>query len=909
MSLKTRLMLLILGLPMLLLALLVGTVLTLEDRQRQAALRDELTRGVELVAPALAEAARQGDEPGLMRLGDGLLALPHVQALRLQDGQGATLLERGRIRDLPAPADHDGIQLREHEHRWLLYAPLGVGEPTLAWLVLDIDTTPLLLTRYRHLAIGGLALMLAGLLLFLAAYATLRWLSQPLEDATRALDRLSFGVVPEPLATPPTPELAGLARRVNALAAHMDRAREEMQNQIEQATDELQESMETIEVQNIELDIAHRRALEANRVKSEFLANMSHEIRTPLNGIVGFCRLLGRSQLEPRQQEWLDQVQRACDNLLMLVNDVLDFSKLEAGRVALERLPLDMVGLVDEVLGLQAPLAQQKGLQLLGLVYDDVPADLDGDPLRIRQVLTNLVNNALKFTHQGEVIVRVMLEQAETRRVVLRVSVSDTGMGLNEEARRHLFQAFHQADISHPREFGGTGLGLAICRQLVEQMGGQIDVESTPGRGSTFSFTLPLPGSAENERAPELSLDGDVVGIEESHTPTRRALTHLMTRWGACATPLAKVESDTAPALVVAGLNSDDLEEARLARWRGRLEGLGCPALLLVNASPPDLPTLPLPHGGEVLGKPVSRSALADAVSRHLVATPRALPVAAQDPSPAASARLLVVDDSDANRLLLSELLAGLGLPVAQVASGEDALSLAHDRDFDLVLMDIRMAGMDGVETTRALRCLGGAWRRTPIIAVTAHVQGEQHQMLRDNGLDDVLIKPLQPQRLARLLEEHLGIVLPHQDATSEPAAHLDTPGEEGQELAVVDLELGARLAGGRESLARELLATLADSLSHTEQAIRDAIAHDNEVALLDALHALNGACRYCGTPRLGLLAETLETRLRSRGMSAVAPLLPDLYTAMDELRAWQADQPSSTTKAMASASSSDSDR
>ncbi|MDR9439612.1 MAG: response regulator, partial [Halomonas sp.] len=362
---------------------------------------------------------------------------------------------------------------------------------------------------------------------------------------------------------------------------------------------------------------------------------------------------------------------------------------------------------------------------------------------------------------------------------------------------------------------------------------------------------------------------------------------------------------------VVAGLGSEDLDERHLAGWRCRLDRLGCPALLLVNASPPVLPALPLPHGGEVLGKPVSRSALANAVSRQLAGRPRALPAPARRGQAAPPARLLVVDDTESNRLLLGELLAGFGLSVTQAASGEEALSLAHDRDFDLVLMDIRMAGMDGVATTRGLRRLGGAWRRVPIIAVTAHVQGEQHRVLRESGLDDVLIKPLQPQRLAQLLEEHLGIVQPQRSVSSEPSAQGDPPGagEEDQELAVVDLELGTSLAGGREALAREMLETLADSLEDSERAIRDAVERGDEVALLDALHALNGACRYCGTPRLGLLAETLETRLRSRGVSAVVPLLPDLYAAMGELRAWQADQLSSTTKAMASASSSESDR
>ncbi|MEQ6887697.1 ATP-binding protein [Halomonas sp. CS7] len=904
MSLKTRLMLSILGLPLLLLTLLAGMAVVLEDRQEHAALRDDLRESTALLAPSLGEALAAGNDQALLRLGERLMALPHVQALGIRDGRGQPRLTLGQLGQPPAPPTGATPQLLEQSLRWRWQTPLPGPGPAPAWLTLDVDTTPLLLSRYRLMASAGLVLMLAGLLLWLVGFAVIRRVTQPLEDAGRALERLAFGMEPARLAPPASPELGALTRRVNDLADHLAASRDDLQAQIEQATNELQESMETIEVQNIELDMAHRRAVEANRVKSEFMANMSHEIRTPLNGIVGFCRLLGRSRLEPRQREWLDHVQRACDNLLMLVNDVLDFSKLEAGRVELETLPLDMIALVDEVLGLQAPLAQQKDLQLLGLVYDDVPADLKGDPLRIRQVLTNLVNNAVKFTDQGEVIVRVMLEEAEPDRMLLRVDVSDTGMGLGEEARRRLFQAFHQADISHSREFGGTGLGLAISRQLVEQMGGEVSVESAPGEGSTFSFTLPLEGNAEAERSPELRLQGDIIALDEPHLPTRRALKHLLRRWGARVITATQAAAEPGVALIVVALDAEDLEAASLDTWRRRLEHLACPALLLVNASPPDLPALPLPHGGEILAKPISRTTLVQAMRRHLAHTPHALPAPPSSRSPASVARLLVVDDTESNRLLMRELLNDVGVAVTLAASGAEALSLARQQRFDLVLMDIRMAGMDGLETTRALRGLGGEWRRVPIIAVTAHVQGEQQRTLRESGLDDVLIKPLEPQRLVRLLEETLGLTMP-----SRLSAEATTTQYAGQELAVVDLEIGTRLAGGREALARELLEKLADSLPESEQAIRDAIARHDDEALLDALHALNGACRYCGTPRLGLLAETLETRLRSRGQEAVVALLPDLYAAMAELRRWQADQPSSTTKAMARASSSESDR
>ncbi|MBB3231661.1 ATP-binding protein [Halomonas stenophila] len=900
MSLKTRLMLATLALPLLLLTLAAVVVTELEDRHHRQLMRDHLIRTAELLAPTLGEALADGDRQTLAATAGRLLDLEEVRALGVQGADGALRLELGRLRPLAAaPEATQGPRLATRGRQWLLAVPLP-GTPG-ARLLLDIDASALPLAYYRQLATGGLVLLMTGLLLFLVAYTTTRRVTQPLDEASQTLEQLMAGHAPPALPAPSDAETARLARRVNALNAHLASARDDLQIQIEQATGELQESMETIEVQNIELDLAHRSALEANRAKSEFLANMSHEIRTPLNGIIGFCRLLHRTELAPRQREWLDHVQRACDNLLMLVNDVLDFSKIEAGCLELEHTALDMVTLVDEVLGLQAPQAQQKDIQLLGLVYDDVPEALSGDPLRIRQVLTNLVGNAVKFTDAGEVIVRVMVEQQAPGHTLLRVLVTDTGIGLSEEAQHRLFRAFHQADASHQREFGGTGLGLTISRQLVEQMGGEISVNSTPGEGSTFAFTLPLACQAEAERAPEMHLDDTLIVLDEPHLPTRRALQHLMTRWGARVSGLAGRPA-AGPALAVIGLAAEDLDPTGLAGWQQRLDALGCPALLLVNASPPDLP---LPHGGEILSKPLSRKGLAAAVRRTLSGARREGAALRPTRPPSPQRRLLVVDDTESNRLLLKELVQGPALEVTLAASGEEALAMAQETSFDVVLMDIRMQGMDGVETTRALRALGGSWRGLPIIAVTAHIQNDQRRQLLESGLDGVLEKPLDVTELSGLLRHHLGTGLALEGA---PPAGGEPVGNDA-ELAEVDLALGTRLAGGREALARQLLDQLIASLDDSEAAIRRASGRGDGEALLDALHALNGACRYCGVPRLGLLAETLETRLRSRGLDAVTALLPDLYAAMAGLRAWQATQPSSTTKATANASSSDSER
>ncbi|GEN22495.1 histidine kinase [Halomonas cupida] len=914
MSLKSRLMLALLGLPMLLLTLMASLSLYHENSLRQSAMQARINDAVDLLAPQLGEALAMNDAAALQKAANQLMDSPSIRALRLQRGN-QSVLEFGRLRGEALAVSPSGERrLMQHYRQWVVVVPLAQTQD--AWLILDVDASLLLLANYSDLARAALILLVCGLLLFLVAFSLSRRITQPLDDMSHLLDQLSLGRQPPHMPVDKPAELAELAARINALADHMAEAREDLNHQIESATRELQESMETIEVQNIELDISHRQAVEANRVKSEFLANMSHEIRTPLNGIVGFCRLLGRSPLDQRQQEWLDQVQRACNNLLSLVNDVLDFSKLEAGRLVLEHVPVDIQTLVDEVLGLQAPLAHQKDLQLLSLVYDDVPPQLTGDPLRIRQVLTNLVNNAIKFTDHGEVIVRVMVEESHNDCVTLRLSVSDTGIGLTDIQQRRLSQAFRQATPSHSRQFGGTGLGLTISRQLVEQMGGSIGVDSTPEQGSTFHFTISLTGNPHLERMPELELHDCRFHVEEPHGPSRRALVHLATQWQATVVD----EADHASVCLEA-ISARDLTGKRLAHLRQRLATRSCPTLLMLNAGLPDQASLALPPHIEILAKPISRKVLAQAVERQLSGLlgtdhhpalllpqtdkPLPPPLAIEGGEPEVS--LLIVDDSEPNRLLLKELIEGPSRRLTLASSGEEAIALAQQQDFDMVLMDIRMKGIDGVEATQALRRISDSWRERPIIAVTAHVLESQRRELLQKGIDDVLIKPLDPAHLDELLQIWLGISLhtgKPASPTSQPQPTTPSPGK-GDDLPIVDLQLGTRVAGGREALAKQLIASLAASLDATQQDIDAAIEQDDEEALLDAIHGLNGACRYCGVPRLALLVETIETRLRSRGMQDTMAMLPDLTAAMQQLQQWQQQHGSETEAPEANASTS----
>lgn len=899
MSLNTRLLFALLGLPLLVYAIMAVLLVVQNDAQTHTMKKERLENAVELITPSLSEAIADADLEQLENLARQLLSLNGLRTVAVFNEQGSRLLLLGKSAPVPLspPADQ---QLIIDDDKWRLRIPLTTFNASdlniLGWLDVEMEIRALTLERYKLIASLSLGGMLLGLLLFLIAFAISRYVTRHIEEASHALYRLSRGDYQLRLASSGAAELNHLYTHVNTLAEHFQQSQRDMQTQIEQATSELQASMKTIEEQNIKLDLAHRSALRANAVKSEFLANMSHEIRTPLNGIIGFCRLLGRSSLDTRQQEWLQHVHRASDNLLMLVNDVLDFSKLEANRLTLEEADIDIVTLVDEVMGLHAPEAQRKQLHLVAMVYDDVPTPLCGDPLRIHQVLNNLISNALKFTHQGEVIVRVMLDNHEGQHVVLSISVSDTGIGLSDTHQQALFNAFTQAEPSHSRQFGGTGLGLTICRQLIERMGGEISVESELGTGTTFSFTLPMLAHKAIERPPEISLDNPHIRLYEEHLPTRHMLEHLLQRWQAIPMPVDALEQEQ---LLILGLEHNDFSLERQTHWQNVIDQTPCPVLILANSNSFDLPPLRLTYGGETLYKPFSRDQLATSLYQLLL--PALIPSKPADhpntpPTESPVLKLLIVDDNAPNRELLKSMLESPTIHITAVESGHHALEFARNHNVDMVLMDIRMPGLDGVQTTHALRRLSSTWARCPIVAVTAHVLSSEREKWLAEGLDDVLIKPIDETQLHQLLSRFLSQTHRLADFTTPPSSPRGAKmaikpryaNTKPATLPVVDLELGAHLAGGKDYLAREQLKRLIDSLEESEKQMRGAYSQQNLATLLDWVHGLNGASRYCGAPELALLVETLETRLRTSGLAHVHGLLEDLYRAMAKLRTYR---------------------
>lgn len=384
-----------------------------------------------------------------------------------------------------------------------VHTDLNQSETLIGWLRFELDTKSIHLHEYQILIRTGLIFLLGLSISGLHAFQMGRNFARPIIELAHSVEQIKNGELGTRVKISAYRELKVLESGINTMAEALENAHSELQNKVDHATASLRRSLETIEVQNIELEIARMVAENANKIKSEFLADMSHEIRTPLNGIVGFINLLYKTPLNPKQQEYLVTLQKSAKNLLIIINDILDFSKIEAGKLRIEHVPMDIRDCIDETLNLLAPHAHEKNVALIPLIYSDVPSHVLGDPLRIKQIIANLVSNSIKFTEQGSVIVRVMLEQEVYSDITIRVSVTDTGIGLSKEEQQTLFQPFIQTKIGTLRKFGGTGLGLVICKKLAEQMGGTIGVESEPQKGATFWFTFQAEKFQAGDSIPE----------------------------------------------------------------------------------------------------------------------------------------------------------------------------------------------------------------------------------------------------------------------------------------------------------------------------------------------------------------------------------------------------------------------
>ena len=789
----------------------------------------------------------------------------------------------------------------------------GARDP-LGWVAVEMSHVRTEKETYKALLIS-LILILGGVILSLMIALRLsRAFTDPVFELNGAVARLKEGKLDTRVYTGAGPEFEQLESGLNAMAGELSKAQAEMQQNIDQATEDLRETLETIEIQNIELDFARKEALEASRIKSEFLANMSHEIRTPLNGIIGFTELLLKSHLPRQQRDHLSTIRKSSEILLTIINDILDFSKIEAGKLILDRVPFPLRDIVEEVMLMLAPAAHGKNLDLVPLVYNDVPDNIMGDPLRVKQVITNLVNNAIKFTQTGEVVLRASLEEEdkETNRVTLRLSITDSGVGLSRAQQQSLFNAFSQADASTARQYGGTGLGLAISKRLVEEMGGKIGLESELGKGSTFWFTLTseLASTGGEAIVSRDALRGERVIYLEHQQTTGLSVEHLLTDWGMTvdrvASPGAMQEqieeaqkSQAGYALAIVGITRHLLNSSQYCGLVRALEiERDCRTLLLT----PTLDTHDTPLSGLASGhltKPVCRDALYDELLllvHGINTTNRGAPTYDLPPRsapPINVPRILAVDDNDANLKLVMTLLGDLQIDAEGASSGFEALSKARQKPFDLVFMDLQMPGMDGVETTARLRELDSNTRRTPIIALTAHALSDEQERLRKQGFDGYMPKPISNGQLTDTIREYTGYLCDRPAGAGRiPVPEIrDTrralrPSTRKMQRDCVSVEESIQLAAGKADLAEELFSMLLEQLPVDLSRVDDYWQANKLDDLLECVHKLHGATRYCGVPELRMAANHFETALKCS-----APDLDhqkdQLVSAMERLQIW----------------------
>ena len=787
----------------------------------------------------------------------------------------------------------------------------NLREP-LGWVVVEMSHIRTEKETYKALLIS-LLLILGGVILSMAIALRLsRAFTNPVFELNEAVAKLKEGKLDTRVYTGAGPEFEQLESGLNAMAEELSKAQAEMQQNIDQATEDLRETLETIEIQNIELDFARKEALEASRIKSEFLANMSHEIRTPLNGIIGFTELLLKSPLPRQQRDHLSTIRKSSEILLTIINDILDFSKIEAGKLILDRVPFQLRDIVEEVMVMLAPAAHAKNLDLVPLVYNDVPDNIMGDPLRVKQVITNLVNNAIKFTQTGEVVLRASLEEEETdsNRVTLRLSITDSGVGLSRAQQQSLFNAFSQADASTARQYGGTGLGLAISKRLVEEMGGKIGLESELGKGSTFWFTLTSELATSGEAiAPRDALRGERVIYLEQQKTTGLAVEHLLRDWGMVvdrvASPGALQEhieeaqkSQAGYAVAIVGITRHLLNSSQYCGLVRTLEiERDCRTLLLT----PTLETHDTPLSGLSSGhltKPVCRDSLYDELLLlvHGINSSGRVPeyeISANRVTTANVPRVLAVDDNDANLKLVMTLLEDCQLDAEGASSGFEALSKARQKPFDLVFMDLQMPGMDGVETTARLREMDTGNHRTPIIALTAHALSDEQERLTKQGFDGYMPKPISSGQLNDIIHEYTGYVCPKSGSDGRlPVPEVrDTrralrPSTRKMQQDCVSVEESIQLAAGKADLAEELFSMLLEQVHVDRERIPELWTNDDMEELLECVHKLHGATRYCGVPELRAAANHLETAIKCS-----APDLEhqkdQLLSAMERLQIW----------------------
>ncbi|MGZ3182481.1 MAG: EAL domain-containing protein [Telluria sp.] len=809
------------------------------------------------------------------------LAFPDVQGVQITDTRQQVLLSKLQhgahpVGDLKAPLPHAGL-LGESADAWHFSAPVFGGQAEaspfeltehqaqlLGYVHVEISKDTLKRLTWSLLA-GNLAITLSFAVILLALMRLLtRHMIDPLNALSKLMHRAEQGESGMRAAPAGPRDLIEMAHAFN-----------KMMNVLEQREEELTRSRDA--------------AVSMAQMKAQFAATVSHEVRTPLNGVVGMLDMLKEMSLNKRQAECVEVAWNSSRTLIDLINNILDFSKMEAGKLTLEEVDFDLRQLLEEVIELVAKQAQQRDVELGYVLADGVPDRVNGDSLRLRQVLINLLGNAVKFTENGQVAVRIA--RAQGLDYGLSFEIQDTGIGMSRDQQDNLFQSFVQADPSTTRKYGGTGLGLAICRQLVGLLGGTIGVESALGEGTTFTFSIRCkPAQPPVMAVPSSDISGlRIVAVDESQI-VRAFIEQVMlrhgvdchsTRWGgeALRELAAGAEAGRPYSLVVMDIGAVDDDGNDLAREIAR-HSPGCHVLILDRFGPPSVGELV--DGYATLGKPLREGRLVQAIEEVLAGAHK--PLAVQQPHAHApdrtEFRILVAEDNRTNQMVAAGMLNMNGCTCEFASNGREALEAARTRIYDLILMDCSMPEMDGYEATGHIRNYEAALdRRTPIVAMTANTQLGDAEKCLSAGMDDYLAKPITLVELRQKLDKWLprgGEAI----AVEEPAR-----AQEAGDGAI-DRGIFAKL---RDIMGASLQEAVSPFLEDTPQYLLDletaVNTGDKQIARAKA-HAIKGSSGNLGALQLAQLAKEAEEFAIAGDLAKISPLLPRLRIAYSDVAA-----------------------
>ena len=847
-----------------LLSFVIGSLREL-DRFAEAK-RAEMEATAHVMAASAATAVAQDDRAATQQVLNAISRLPEVHFAEVLMSDGTTMVEAGtgvslvsidRVRDAGDPS----LWRMLRKGDFYVSTDIVKGGERVGSLGLLVDSSELLHRLLQALgaaAIGAAAAIGIGLLI---AARLQRSITNPLSDLARTMNAVrvtsDFTQRAQRHSDDETGQLVEAFNDMLDQIGSRDRALEEHRAGLER----------TVSERTRQLADARDVAESANRAKSDFLATMSHEIRTPMNGMLVMAELLAGTQLPMRQQRYAETIVRSGQTLLTIINDILDISKIEAGKLELEQGRVVLATVVEDVLGLFWEKASSKQLDLAAFIASDVPEVIEADPVRLSQILSNLVNNALKFTQTGHVKVAIEVTERDGDTVRLAFAVEDTGIGIPADKVDTIFEAFSQADQSTTRRFGGTGLGLSICQRLVSAMGGRIWAQSTPGLGSQFRFTLAAP-VLEAAGAPMAATSGTAV-IALDGGATRDVLAEVLTAAGYAlsdptAAALAKAD------VVFANTRTLDAMPQRAAAEQTTIcvAGVG-------NGRVDRLLAEKRIDG--VLARPVSSPRARDvlaAIAAGDVASLLDGTLAERSPDlpDLAGISVLVADDSPVNREVVTEALSRLKARAQSVENGIQALEAFRHGDFDLVLMDCSMPEMDGFAATRAVRALEASQQRSriPVVALTAHVAGGAGDSWREAGMDDYLTKPFTMRSLAdclaRLLPEAGSgrqVTPPSPAADDAPAAADARPGAPLDPDVVGSLRA---IANGNSAVLERIFRLFEAHAPARFAALETAFADNDQQRIASEAHALKSPSLNIGALRLGEMCARLEAAARSGG-------------------------------------------